>query len=133
MAPWTAVYSPASAASGPAPARPVRPSGASTSRTASTQFDRVRSKALAVLRSDEWRAERTREAPTMTRYFPQIVRINELGLLTFDSIGSTRSRARPCVRAQAHRVGLAPHGRSSSCKATVVRTRTTGSSRARRT
>jgi hypothetical protein len=69
----------------------------------------------------------------MTRYFPQIVRINELGLLTFDSIGSTKSRARPCVRAQAHRVGLAPHGRSSSCKATVVQTRATGSSRARTT
>jgi hypothetical protein len=81
------------------------------------EFDLVRSKALAVLRSEEWRAERTLEAPTMKRYFPQIVRINELGLLTFDSIGSTKSalraRARQCVRAQAYRVGLAPHGRSS--------------------
>jgi hypothetical protein len=137
MAPWTALYSPASAASGPATARPVRPSGASASTKTLAEFDRVRSKALAALRSEEWRAERTREAPTMTRYFPQIVRINELGLLTFDSIGSTKSalrvRARPCVRAQAYRVGLAPHGRSSPCKATVVRTRTTGSLRAQRT
>jgi hypothetical protein len=52
----------------------------------------VRSKALAVLRSDEWRAERTLEAPTMTLYFPQIVRINELGLLTFDSQAGVSNR-----------------------------------------
>ncbi len=37
----------------------------------------TRSKALAVLRCDEWRAERAREAPKIKRYFPQIVRINE--------------------------------------------------------
>jgi hypothetical protein len=135
MAPWTAVYSPASPAAGPAAARPVRPLVASASTKTMAEFDLVRSKALAVLRSDEWRAERAREAPKMKRYFPQIVRIKELGLLTFDSIESTKSalrvRARPCVHAQAHRVGLAPHGRSSSlCKATVVRTRTTGFSAA---
>jgi hypothetical protein len=52
----------------------------------------VRSKALAVLRSDEWRAERTREAPKMKRYFTQIVRINELGLLTFDSQAGVSNR-----------------------------------------
>lgn len=57
-----------------------------------TEFDRVRSKTLAVLRSDEWRAERAREAPKMKRYFPQIVRINELGLLTFDSQAGASNR-----------------------------------------
>ena len=92
MAPWTAVYSPASPASGPATARPVRPAVASASTKTMAEFDRVRSKALAVLRSDEWRVERAREAPKMKRYFPQIVRINELGLLTFDSQAGASNR-----------------------------------------
>jgi hypothetical protein len=33
-------------------------------------FDLVRSKALAVLRSDEWRAERTRGGPDDDALFP---------------------------------------------------------------
>jgi hypothetical protein len=69
----------------------VAPTRAASTKT-TAEFDRVRSKALAVLRSDEWRAERAREAPTMTRYFPQIVRINDLGLLTFDSQAGVSNR-----------------------------------------
>ena len=79
MAPWTAVYSPVS---GPTTVAPKPTS----------EFDRVRAKALAMLRSDEWRAERAREAPAMARYFPQILRINELGLLTFDSQAGISNR-----------------------------------------
>ena len=49
------------------------------------EFDRMRAKVLAVLASREWRAARKAEDPTMARHIPQLVRINKLGLLTFDS------------------------------------------------
>ena len=40
---------------------------------------------LTMLGSAEWNAEREREDPTMMRHIPQLIRINAIGLLTFDS------------------------------------------------
>ena len=56
-------------------------------------FDRMRAKVLAMLGSGEWRAARNAEDPTMVRHIPQLVRLNELGLLTFDSQAGRKDRA----------------------------------------
>jgi len=48
-------------------------------------FDEVRDAVVARLASAGWAAERRAEDPTMVQHIPQIVRINRLGLLTFDS------------------------------------------------
>ena len=56
-------------------------------------FDRMRAKVLAMLGSAEWRAARKAEDPTMERHIPQLVRLNELGLLTFDSQAGRRDMA----------------------------------------
>ena len=57
------------------------------------EFDRMRAKVLAMLASREWRAARKAEDPTMVRHIPQLVRINKLGLLTFDSQAGRKDRA----------------------------------------
>ena len=61
------------------------------------EFDRMRAKVLAMLASREWRAARKAEDPTMERHIPQLVRLNELGLLTFDSqagrVGTSRTKS----------------------------------------
>ena len=57
-------------------------------------FDDVRDAVIARLSSPGWAAERAAEDPTMVRHIPQIVRINRLGLLTFDSQAGRADAAR---------------------------------------